>query len=116
MTNPEFVNRSAEYFLQSDDGTFIYISTPETGFDEKDIKFFIGNGQLMKRIAVQSARRYGDDKTTYVVTDEGTFFSPAQPEQPSSWTGSPDLYELTKVDTDEYNIVETDQGVTITKK
>lgn len=110
--------RRIEYLCQDEDGIFIYVSADKYNYSYESFRLFIGEGAAMREVEVHNVSRYRDGGTTYIETADGVFFSPSpfntqrDPDLVPKWSG----HELVNLDVKGYDIVETDNKVTITKK
>ena len=123
-TDHETDGRHLEYFYLMDDGRFIYVSGKK--YDDLWVSYklfhgyrlFIGRGEAMQEPEIWDVDRRHEGGTTYISTVEGELFSPPKlvPEARAAWTYKGELDWLTTPDPSGYEIVETDEGVSITKK
>lgn len=115
--------RQLEYLVISEDGSVvIYVSASFYEYSYKSFRLFIGDGETMREVKVQDVIRYRDGGTTYIETDEGTFYSPAPKRnassgrlesQPCIWNEEIVLNRRVMRDevTDLYNIAEDETGL-----
>lgn len=116
-------NRQLEYLCQTEDGTFIYVSSSPHDVDNfwydrheacESFKLFVGNGTSMKEVPVQDVRRDSHDGTTLITTLESIFYWPStysRWEKPT-WGDK----DLTILNPDDYNIVEMPNLVIIEER
>lgn len=110
--------RRTEYLCQAEDGTFVYVSADKYNYSYESFKLFVGDGATMREIEVNDVVRYRDGGTTYVQTPEVTFFSPSpfNAQRDSNLVPQWGDKKLVNLDAKDYDIVEADGTVTITKK
>lgn len=108
--------RRTEYFCIASDGTVYYVSSDKYNYSYESFKFYIGKiGESFREVAVNDVTRYRDGGTTHIDTDEGYFFSPTpfgDGDKKPAFNSNP----LQTLNTEEYLIVESDSGVTITRQ
>jgi hypothetical protein len=118
-TVPLPATRRTEYFCQTEDGTFVYVSADEFNYSYESFRLYVGNGKSMRQIPVNDVTRYRDGGTTFIETAEETFYSPS----PFNVRRDPNLVpkwgtnKLVELDPNNYDIREKANGkVTIKKK
>ncbi len=110
--------RKVEYFCKCENGNFIYVSADKHNFSYESFRLFVGKGKKMREVQIKNVNRYRDGGTTFIETSKGTFFSPS----PFNVQQSPKIIPtwkkkgLVNLDVKEYDIVEAEDKVVITKK
>lgn len=111
--------RRMEYFCRTIDGTFVYVSADQYNYSYESFKLYVGDGGFMRELRVYNVKRLRDGGTTVITTESGEFYSPSPFAKHSgkmmplkTWLGS----GVDDVDPADYDIVETANGLTITRK
>lgn len=109
--------RQMEYLCQTEDKRFLYVSSAPHDSENfwydghehaESFRLFIGDGLRMKEIPVLDVRRDSRDGSTLITTSMQIFFWPSTFSQ-FDWPTWGDQ-QLSILDPDYYNIVETDNG------
>lgn len=114
-------DRQTEYLFQLANGQLIYVSRKDfqdSDYEDPDFdlyatfKVFMGNGEVMREIAITDGiRRYRDGGTTYIPTAEGMLYSPSAFNE-KVWPSFNDV-PMMRLDHSLFTIEETAQGVTV---
>lgn len=128
--------RRVEYLCQAEDGTFYYVGADKYNYSYESFRLYVGDGKEMREVAIEGVQRFKDGGTTFIVTDEGTFFSPTafDKELQMQWGDGEVLRQqfdakhggdecdapiqtvLTQLDAKDFDIVEDEGGVRISPK
>lgn len=108
--------RHAEYLCRFADGVLLYVSRDVYNWNYEGTKLFIGDGQTMHQHQNLKTYRLRENGATYVETPEGIFCAPQRlipvsTPEPPAWITKEHVTELTFLDPDDFNIVETPEGV-----
>jgi hypothetical protein len=109
--------RHLEYFYSLGHGRYVYVSADDIDFLELSFKLFIGPGDSMREVEILDVVLH-DDASSYISTLEGVLYLPSKldPAVGAAWACQGDIQQLEPLDPDMYDINETAEGVTITKK
>lgn len=79
------------YLSQLPDGRYVLVTSPKYAGEDffEQFRVFIGEPQKMRELNVTKVKYYKDGGTTYVETDEGTFYYPTSRGKPFSGPGFP---------------------------
>lgn len=110
----------AVFLCQTDDGTYVYVSSDSNRPGYAAWKLFTGDGTTMRQHADVYADGYSDG-TKWVVTKGGRFDAPKHNLREfgklcCGWTVDGAVTRLRLLEPNDYEISETPEGVTIAKK
>lgn len=104
--------RKPEYLFRLADGNYLYVSADKYRYSYESFRMWIGSGEEMREVIVKRVGRYRDGGTTQIDTEEGVFFNPigfAFRDRKSTWKDE----EMTRLDLNDFVIVENDRRVTV---
>jgi hypothetical protein len=119
VVHPLPPTRRTEYLCAAEDGTVYYVGSDRYNYSYEGFKFYIGKiGGEFRQVAIKYVNRFRDGGTTHIHTDEGFFFSPAPFKAGSAEEKLPRFNKavLHTLNSDDYLIVESESGVTITRQ
>lgn len=105
--------RKAEYLFRMGKVIF-YVSADTFHYSYESFKLYTGTAPNLHEIPITRVERYRDGGTTEIYTAQGILCSPtpSKKEAKPTWNGA----ELEKLNPEDFNIVETEGKVSITRK